>query len=594
MRTDADTEALAELDLFRGCSGRDLATIARLTYPVCRPAGAVLCREGSHGAEAFVVVSGTLAVTVGDSLIALLGPGEIAGEVALLDGGPRTATVTALTPVRLLVMSRAELRSVVDAVPSVRRRVQENHGDPHAIGNGCRTGCRPPRQRLTRSGRAGCCGTTPHRREFSMRTTRAIDMQRIKGLLVIAGVMLPFGLAVCPAHAAVPAYNVFVGYADTARPNAPASPTPFDNGGGVILEGQSPTTTSLDTGAVRVANASAVAETVDFVTVDVGAMHFDLWPHGISLPSGGQLVLDQTAQYNLDTSDFGNGTCTNDGVTPTVTVSVDGAATVYSDSGQVLNTGGVDGFYCPRAGIPAGNESAQWVSIGSPPCATGAVLTLSPTTQTLPVGSTATVSANFSACGSPLQGGTVSFTVASGPNAGVSGSSTSDALGNASFSYSSLTPGSDAVQASVTNSAGTIASNSASIAWTLSFAPGGGAFAIGDLNASSGSSVTFWGAQWWMRNHLSGGLAPATFKGFALNPSTPSCGTGWSTDPGNSAPPPKGPLPQYMGVIVTSSARQSGAMITGNTTHMVVVRTNTGYAADPASPGTGTVVAQVC
>lgn len=125
MRTDADTKALAELDLFRGCSGRDLATIARLTYPVGRPAGAVLCREGSHGAEAFVVVSGTLAVTVGDSLIALLGPGEIAGEVALLDGGPRTATVTALTPVRLLVMSQAELRSVLDAVPSVRRRVME-------------------------------------------------------------------------------------------------------------------------------------------------------------------------------------------------------------------------------------------------------------------------------------------------------------------------------------------------------------------------------------------------------------------------------------------------------------------------------------
>ena len=75
----------------------------------------------------------------------------------------------------------------------------------------------------------------------------------------------------------------------------------------------------------------------------------------------------------------------------------------------------------------------------------------------------------------------------------------------------------------------------------FAFAPGGGGFVIGDNNSATAPRSTFWGAQWWKLNSLTGGDAPAAFKGFALNPPTPSCGTAWSTDPGNSAPPPPGP-----------------------------------------------------
>jgi hypothetical protein len=128
----------------------------------------------------------------------------------------------------------------------------------------------------------------------------------------------------------------------------------------------------------------------------------------------------------------------------------------------------------------------------------------------------------------------------------------------------------------------------------FAFAPGGGSFVIGDQNSAVGTSVTFWGAQWSKLNSLSGGTAPAAFKGFALNPNTPSCGTGWSTDPGNSTPPPAGPLPAYMAVIVSSSISQSGSQISGNTPHIVVVKTNSGYAPNPGHAGTGTVVIQVC
>lgn len=125
-------------------------------------------------------------------------------------------------------------------------------------------------------------------------------------------------------------------------------------------------------------------------------------------------------------------------------------------------------------------------------------------------------------------------------------------------------------------------------------APGGGSFVIGNLNSAIGTSVEFWGAQWAKLNRLSGGPAPASFKGFAESPKTPACGTDWSADPGNSTPPPAAPLPALMAVIVTSSATKSGNMISGNTLHIVIVMTNPGYAPNPGHAGTGTVVLNVC
>ena len=128
----------------------------------------------------------------------------------------------------------------------------------------------------------------------------------------------------------------------------------------------------------------------------------------------------------------------------------------------------------------------------------------------------------------------------------------------------------------------------------FAFAPGGGSFAIGDNNSANGTAVTYWGAQWAKQNSLSGGGAPSSFKGFAINPATPTCNTGWNTDPGNSSSPPAGPLPAFMGVIAAGSAGQSGSQISGTTPHIVVVQTAGGYAPNPGHAGTGTVVAQAC
>jgi hypothetical protein len=124
------------------------------------------------------------------------------------------------------------------------------------------------------------------------------------------------------------------------------------------------------------------------------------------------------------------------------------------------------------------------------------------------------------------------------------------------------------------------------------FAPGGGAFVVGDKTATG--TVMFWGSQWSKKNTLSGGGAPSAFKGYALNPKTPSCKVDWSTGPGNSPPPPQGPLPAYMGVIVSGKVKQSGSTITGTTVRIVIVRPNAGYTANPGHSATGTVVATAC
>jgi hypothetical protein len=122
---------------------------------------------------------------------------------------------------------------------------------------------------------------------------------------------------------------------------------------------------------------------------------------------------------------------------------------------------------------------------------------------------------------------------------------------------------------------------------------GGATFVIGDRNSAVGSQVTFWGSQWAKANSLSGGTAPSTFKGFAnSNSNPPACGAGWTSAPGNSSNPPA-TVPAYMAVIVTSAASSSRSSISGNTTRIVIVKTDAGYTDNPGHAGTGTVVGEV-
>ena len=133
--------------------------------------------------------------------------------------------------------------------------------------------------------------------------------------------------------------------------------------------------------------------------------------------------------------------------------------------------------------------------------------------------------------------------------------------------------------------------------------PSSGAFVLGDgtvAGAGPSTSVAWWGAQWAKGNTLSGGAAPSAFKGFGgtiagLPTSTPpgSCAGTFTSSGGNSASPPA-TVPLYMGVIESGSMTQSGSDITGPWSHIVVVKVDPGYAANPGHAGTGTIVATYC
>jgi hypothetical protein len=209
------------------------------------------------------------------------------------------------------------------------------------------------------------------------------------------------------------------------------------------------------------------------------------------------------------------------------------------------------------------------------------------------VGTLATVTATFTnSCGQPLQNVSVQFSVLSGPNAGRTGSATTDLNGQATFTYTGAAPGTDTVHATITNLVGTITSNPVTVTWIM-FAPGGGAFVIGDLENHKGAPAYWWGAQWWKHDLLSSGLAPASFKGFENGNASPWCGQTWTTRPGNSSRPPKS-VPGVMAVIVSSHITKSGPVISGNIVHIILVTTNPGYGPNPGHLGTGTIIGQVC
>ena len=97
--------------------------LADAVYELNVAAGKVLTEQGGSGHEAFVIVKGEAGVEVSGKQVAKLGPGAHFGELALLDGGPRTATVTALTDMTVLVISQRAFFSLLDEVPGLSRKI---------------------------------------------------------------------------------------------------------------------------------------------------------------------------------------------------------------------------------------------------------------------------------------------------------------------------------------------------------------------------------------------------------------------------------------------------------------------------------------
>lgn len=119
---------LAGLPLFSQASRSELAVIRRSLTPLQIPAGRILVKEGTRGDQFMIIADGHATVSQGGQTIATLGPGDLVGEMALLepDGfGRRNATVTTTTDAVIYAGSRSEFRRILEAAPSVARTVRQ-------------------------------------------------------------------------------------------------------------------------------------------------------------------------------------------------------------------------------------------------------------------------------------------------------------------------------------------------------------------------------------------------------------------------------------------------------------------------------------
>ena len=118
-------EHLGGVPIFEGCSKKELQTIARQVREISHDEGYVIATEGDPGAGLFVIADGEADVTIGGKKVNHLEKGDFFGEMALLDGGPRTATVTATTPITLYALTEWVFRGLLAEHPSIAMRTLE-------------------------------------------------------------------------------------------------------------------------------------------------------------------------------------------------------------------------------------------------------------------------------------------------------------------------------------------------------------------------------------------------------------------------------------------------------------------------------------
>jgi CRP-like cAMP-binding protein len=123
LRKNAKIELLKRVPLFERCSSRELGQIAALADELDLPAARTLTSEGTGGFEFIVLVAGTADVVRQGQVVNELGPGDFVGEIALVTGQPRTATVQTRGPSRILVLTASAFRTLMHDVPAIEDKV---------------------------------------------------------------------------------------------------------------------------------------------------------------------------------------------------------------------------------------------------------------------------------------------------------------------------------------------------------------------------------------------------------------------------------------------------------------------------------------
>jgi CRP/FNR family cyclic AMP-dependent transcriptional regulator len=123
LRKNAKIELISRLPLFSGCSKAELSRIAAIADEIHQPPGSELIREGTRGSEFCVMVSGAVSVHSKGVELRALTAGDFFGEIALIMDVRRSATVTATTPVRLLVLERLAFQRLLRDQPSIQAKI---------------------------------------------------------------------------------------------------------------------------------------------------------------------------------------------------------------------------------------------------------------------------------------------------------------------------------------------------------------------------------------------------------------------------------------------------------------------------------------
>ena len=123
MARDEKLDLLQGIALFAELDRHHLERLGMLTEEVDVPAGKVLMRQGESGDDLMVVVTGQVGVERDGRRLSTLGPGDFFGEIAVIDRGPRTATVTAESPTRLLVVNHRDFHSLMEEFPELAAQV---------------------------------------------------------------------------------------------------------------------------------------------------------------------------------------------------------------------------------------------------------------------------------------------------------------------------------------------------------------------------------------------------------------------------------------------------------------------------------------
>lgn len=122
-RRSQKADALADIPLFHSLSNKERMELARHVDEVPIKNGAVLTRQGAAGDAFYLIVDGSADVVRSGSKIAKLGPGDAVGEMALLDGEPRSATVTMTSDGTVLTMTRREFKGVLHDIPGIANKM---------------------------------------------------------------------------------------------------------------------------------------------------------------------------------------------------------------------------------------------------------------------------------------------------------------------------------------------------------------------------------------------------------------------------------------------------------------------------------------